>query len=449
MNRDDLFKMLNLQPSQVSAKADPEPLAEADPSDFAETALILDEWDLEKGDQLFAAHPGIALHPLDWADLYGACFLEEPTIQDCVNQRRQAFIEKLLESSDFQTTRLKTTLSISGSDLAVQTLAEEYAKLIANDKAGKPKQPSLLQAVGLAKDKLTTKLDELEEYVNAMGIGGDGGLDDGKLNLLEVQKSFEKVKNSPRLRRILDLAGRYRRVAQGKQRQKVIHGYDDLIGLTLDETTERLIDEEMMALCDEEMGDQAMMRLLDKEMLAYDYRGIERVGKGPIIVCVDESGSMGGEPVSNAKAFALAMAWVAKHQKRYCCLIGYAGGTTGTVCVLQPGKWDEEKLMFWLEHFYSGGTTMDVPLAELPNVYWPQIQAPKGKTDLIILTDGIVSVPYAMEKSFNTWKAANKVRCISLILAHNPGGLTKVSDETHLIPYIGTNVAGIEACLSI
>jgi hypothetical protein len=28
-----------------------------------------------------------------------------------------------------------------------------------------------------------------------------------------------------------------------------------------------------------------------------------------------------------------------------------------------------------------------VPLVELPNRYWPEIKAPKGKTDMLIITD--------------------------------------------------------------
>ena len=40
-------------------------------------------------------------------------------------------------------------------------------------------------------------------------------------------------------------------------------------------------------------------------------------GKGPVIVCTDESGSMHGEKNHTSKALALAMAWVARRQKRW------------------------------------------------------------------------------------------------------------------------------------
>jgi uncharacterized protein with von Willebrand factor type A (vWA) domain len=180
-----------------------------------------------------------------------------------------------------------------------------------------------------------------------------------------------------------------------------------------------------------------------------EHKAVIKVGKGPIIVCVDESGSMHGDPVCQAKAFALAMAWIAKRQNRWCCLIGYAGSTEGTICVLKPGKWEDDKLAEWLEHFYSGGTVMDVPLRELPNQFWPTINPPKGATDVILITDGIVRVPDNMATNFNSWKQREKVKCISLILAADAGGLKTVSDEVHLISSINVDDEAIGRCLSI
>jgi len=47
------------------------------------------------------------------------------------------------------------------------------------------------------------------------------------------------------------------------------------------------------------------------------------------------------EPVSTAKALALAMAWVARMQKRWCALVAYSGDSGERVLALPPGRWDE------------------------------------------------------------------------------------------------------------
>ena len=75
------------------------------------------------------------------------------------------------------------------------------------------------------------------------------------------------------------------------------------------------------------------------------------MGKGPIIICLDESGSMIGERNHAAKALALALAWIARQQKRWCALIAFSGESGERILPLPLGKWDEVALMDWLESF--------------------------------------------------------------------------------------------------
>jgi len=102
-----------------------------------------------------------------------------------------------------------------------------------------------------------------------------------------------------------------------------------------------------------------------------------------------------------------------------------------------------------LEHFYGGGTTLDVPLDKLPNEYWTEMGAPKGKTDVIIITDAQVHAPKQMVDNFNKWKESEKVRCISIILGARPGDLAKVSNEVHCLPSLTVDCDAATSCMSI
>jgi len=231
---------------------------------------------------------------------------------------------------------------------------------------------------------------------------------------------------------------------------KVAHGYDEVIGITTGGDVNKLTQGELVLLASPKTEMEIYSKLVENRAMVREHRGSEKVGKGPVIVVVDESGSMMGDPVENAKAFALSMAWVARHQRRYCCLIGYSGGTEGNVLVLPPGKWDQEGLVNWLAHFFSGGTTMDVPLVELPGRYWEIIGAPKGKTDVVIITDALCYVPQSIADPFNHWKKRENVRCFGFVLggAH-PGELVKVLDELFIMKDINTNEEGVAKALSI
>jgi uncharacterized protein with von Willebrand factor type A (vWA) domain len=179
-----------------------------------------------------------------------------------------------------------------------------------------------------------------------------------------------------------------------------------------------------------------------------EYRGIEHKARGPIVVIVDESGSMSGEPIWTAKAIALALAWVARHQKRYCCLVGFAGATEGNFLVLPPGKTDDAALMDWLEHFFSGGTDMDVPCDILPK-RWDELGCPPGKTDIVCITDAICHIPDAIRNNFLAWKAATQVKMISLIINSEPGDLARVSDRVHRVPSLSLEEEAVGEALSV
>ena len=458
-----LRAMLGVSPAPGKSAAEPITLerpATHTTTDATDTVLAnLDEWDLAQGDRLARKMP--ILPPEAWSDFHGVAYLQDPELVEvCTDEQRYKFLATMMETPEYLSLHEATSLCSTASDLAAEQFGKEFAKLQASE-AKRPKerdarkeagkqQGNALRAVGKAVASAAKEVEELNDMRNCLGMGGNGGDDKGRMDAAKVVNTFQRVRNSRQLKRICELAGMFRLMAQSKQRQKITHGYDDMVGTEMAGDVGRLLPHELAQLACPEFELEAMRRLVEKQSLCRQFKGVERIGKGPIIVCVDESGSMDGEPVCQAKAFCLGMAWIAKHQKRWCCLIGYSGGMEGTICVLKPGKWDETALLTWLEHFYGGGTTMDVPLAELPNRYWPAINPPKGKTDLIVLTDGIVRVPRQMEQDFLAWKAKEKVRCISLILGNSSGGgLQSVSDELHCIRSIDTTENGIEKCLSV
>lgn len=447
------------------------------------TALELDQWDLNRGSEIlerseplrkalgaFAEHTDEDYHIKCAADFYAAAYKPQPAVcehPDASIASRAQFMQALLETPEYRSLHESTCLNQMASEMASVEFSGQFVAMVEKEGARKEayekkhgKQPdpndpkeqmrqemAALRAANKAVKAAQKEVDDTAEACKAMGLGqGDAGR---PLSLSTVGPLFERIKNNARLRAIFNLSGRYRRVAQSRQQSKQIHGYEDMVGITLDDNLATLLSEELAMLCDEDMELDAMRRLLEKESLAAEYRGSEHIAKGPVVICVDESGSMQGQPIANAKAIALAMAWIARHQKRWCALVGYSGGTEGTLCVLPPGMNSDAELLDWLEHFYGGGTPMDVPLAELPGKYWGMMNAPKGKTDLILITDAIVNVPSTMRDTFLKWKAAEKVRCISLVIGDRAGDLGQVSDEVHLLNNLNTSEAGVLSCLSI
>jgi uncharacterized protein with von Willebrand factor type A (vWA) domain len=275
-----------------------------------------------------------------------------------------------------------------------------------------------------------------------------------QLQLNEIAESYRRVRSDNFLKKLVDLAGKYRRVAQSKQRMKVTHGMDDIVGVNQSGDIGRALPIELSKLVHPVFKKDALRRFVEKQLMSREFRGVETVGKGPIVVCVDESGSMAGQNITNAKAFALAMAWIARNQRRSIVLMSFSSGRDTQCCVIQPGKWNEshKALLDWLKHFYQGGTTLDVPLKVVPEM-WPKMIAEKwitkGKTDQIIISDGIVDVDGRTAFDYKFWKEENKVKTITIVLGSDPGKMNELSDEVYCVNAIEVDSDAVSSCFSI
>ncbi len=471
MNREDLLKMLDLISKDSSDTADnitTRPLTNKgmDPAsgkdwtariEYSSTALVLDQWDKARGQGLI--HQGYPnTDYLEAADFFNLAFTQEPTlVEHCLDGRRFEYIQTMMETSDYKSLRSSTILNTAASTLAAIQFGQGYEKLKAKDqqrrsKPGKDKKESMKEemdlnnAVCMALDNANEEVDGLCEAMKS--FGHDPGTV-SQMDLKDTLALFQRVKNSATLKRICELAGRYRMLAQSKQRQKTQHGYEDMVGVHLDDTIGLLLDEELVSLLDPDMEMDTLRRLSEKETLALEYRGMETEGKGPIIVAVDESGSMTGEKIANSKALALALGWIAKKQRRWCCFVSFASRGEGHYLLLKPGKWEEGKLMDWLQHFYNGGTSLTTCCYTLPFVWWEAINPPKGRTDLIVVTDGEVDLDSDMRDKFLAWKKQTKLKVHSLVLDDNAGGLAEISDHVYLLQSLSVGQEGVGAVLSI
>src|SRR5207247_8477297 len=97
---------------------------------------------------------------------------------------------------------------------------------------------AVLKHVSKALTEASKEVEEAREAAAALGMGpgAPGGNDPRAIAAL-----YKRVRSDPTLRRICDLAGRYRRVAQSRQRRKATHGLDDVAGVAPDADLGRLL----------------------------------------------------------------------------------------------------------------------------------------------------------------------------------------------------------------
>jgi uncharacterized protein with von Willebrand factor type A (vWA) domain len=444
------------------------------------TALEVDEWELRKGREVLAANPriveallpgagyskmtklqqqryesklerGYRLTPEEraaseaTADLHAAAFQIDPALKECpcTDPVRKQFLEGLMQTDEYRVLHTKTMLESDASDLAAAAFAEQLVALKKQQKPGQGPPPGVqaTRAALAACRQATEDVNAMHDMAAMLGLEGQAA----------VKANFKKLKNDPKLRRICELAGRFRRVAQSRQRQKTTHGVDDVVGVEPTGNPARLlaVERARLGVACPALRHDAYRRLLEKEMLGRKMLGVEQVGRGPIVVVVDESGSMNGEKIATAKALALAMAWVARHQGRWVALVAFSDGPQHRSVVLKPREPNQDALLAWLGGFIGGGTSHHVPFGVVPFDLYQSMQAPKGKTDMLVISDGCFNFPEPAQRKFLAWKQEAKARCTILSIEDSPGEMANVGDEVYRVPAIDHDSEEVGQILSV
>ena len=119
------------------------------------------------------------------------------------------------------------------------------------------------------------------------------------------------------------LAGRFKRIAASKRRQKVRHGADEVTDIEMGADLGRLLPSELVKLTHRTHRMLLLKNLLERQAMQYQLVGNEPLGKGPLVVLLDKSGSMDGPRDIWATALSLALLDQAHRERRTFALLAF------------------------------------------------------------------------------------------------------------------------------
>lgn len=136
----------------------------------------------------------------------------------------------------------------------------------------------------------TAKTRETKDMITAWGLEqSDSFIQSGYQEKMQL---LDRLRNNPKLKRIAELAGRYKRMAFAMQKQQIKHGTDSIHNVILGDDIGRLLPSESMKLKIPILKKLFKIALLEKKVLQYEYKGKEKIAKGAIVICVDSSGEL-------------------------------------------------------------------------------------------------------------------------------------------------------------
>lgn len=246
--------------------------------------------------------------------------------------------------------------------------------------------------------RLERRAKMAEQVMMELGsFGGmSGGLlwgkDEGRWSITDVRflkKYQEFLDHHEEIREIARMLGR---IAEEKERWITEHfsnrrlvpvthithaGKSELVGIHESDDLGSMLPTEVALLATEATQSLFYRRFAEKKLQTFDFIHREKRmvaieedatrrvltdddKPGPVIICLDTSGSMTGQPEITAKAMCLALLNIALTEHRKCFLITFSSGIE-TIDLTDMNDWTD--LVDFISHGFHGGTDIDRPLA--------------------------------------------------------------------------------------
>ncbi|MEI0477107.1 VWA domain-containing protein [Brachyspira pulli] len=307
-------------------------------------------------------------------------------------------------------------------------------------------------------EKFFDYLNDLKYIQDAFGedIGLLFDLGIGKLlkkDIEYIKRLLNLLKENSDIKRLCDTLGRFIKSEEIIKTEKIlrkesfrtkikdINSEEEIVGITYSKDIHNILPQEKLLLAEGVLETLFGVKYFENRLLTFKKEGYidsyydmdieeeiqvkEENKKGPIIICVDTSGSMKGVPETVAKAITLYLASRAMKQKRDCYLINFSTQIK-TIDLTYPNTIDN--LIDFLRLSFNGGTN---PIPALRHAIKTMNSKNYKKSDLLFISDfvfnGFTDEDYKLAEK----QKENENKFYSLII----GNTNMLNTEKSLFDY--------------
>ena len=307
-----------------------------------------------------------------------------------------------------------------------------------------------LSQIKLIKEELIKKyiskleyIKKLKEILSDLDLGTGYFWDLSKGNLIESDINtliswVEFLKKNKEIMELCNLLGKMKKYNKELIKEKISrtikydikvpdkNSNEEISGIKLGKSIEYLLPNELALLNDSELEELFDLKYVEEKLMLFDYDSYINIEqekkleefiesekdeeKGPIIICVDTSGSMSGAPERIAKAIAFCISSKAISENRPCLLINFST----SIKVIEFNKFNLfTDILNFLKKSFNGGTDL-IPALKYS---LDKIENEKfEKADVLILSDFILDNigNKIFKKINNAKKLGNRFYSISI-----------------------------------
>ena len=295
-------------------------------------------------------------------------------------------------------------------------------------------------------DKALENCQETNDAVEALH-GSQAGVGSHSLDLQEKKDLAKSLSYNKQLQQLIKKLGALRRIWQERKRaRKITDKYESITGAKFSDDVPKAFSSEI-ALAGTEQGRALFaLKYSQKTLLTKDFTAHRKdIGKGPIVMYIDVSGSMGGEPEIWSKAIAFVIAEQALKEKRSVQIYLFDTRIEGSVTLSADRNNNLELLDFVGTWTLGGGTSFNAVLAhalDKANI--------KERADVLMITDGHSEVHDNFINRLNKFKQTIGMQWSTICVNSTTPAVCKMfSDELYSVNLKNQNdtVDVIQRCL--
>ncbi|MBW4642414.1 MAG: VWA domain-containing protein [Goleter apudmare HA4340-LM2] len=289
------------------------------------------------------------------------------------------------------------------------------------------------QMIRAAVAETEEKLSQVSQWLEMMGLSW--GIEEATEQTVSSAQKMElasRIATNEKLKLIAKLSGSLKDIADKKRRTKTLDAFGELSSLELGNNLTRLLPLELQKLAQPELFPLFAKGYYEHSLLQYKIVGKEKKSKGPLIVCLDSSGSMAGLPDTWAKAVTAVLLQIAHKDNRHFRVIHFDTRVRRTDD-FPPKHHDYWKFLDSMLSFYSGGGTNWEP-ALLSAIKCLDNTKSLHKADIVLITDALCDMRQDVLEKLSSHKQHLETNIFSILIGnHSEKNLTKFSDRIWVI----------------
>ena len=283
---------------------------------------------------------------------------------------------------------------------SIQTIREQftatqaYEAEIANENIPDAIRQKLAQFRILLGD-ISKKYEEVKEFLKQCK-GAEFSYGDLKACTDDFSALARELQNNRAIHELARKMGRDYISEEKKKQSKIPEASkSEVYGTHCSDDLMRILPSELLYLEDGTLETLFYAKLLEQSLQTYQLKGItyrqgEEIDRqqkrtGPVVACLDTSGSMNGLPLLKAKALLLAIANILKKENRALHVILFGASGELREFSMESAK-NTRGLLAFLNQGFGGGTDFETPLKKSLHI----IENKKDciKADILMISDG-------------------------------------------------------------